>query len=644
MFQKDLFTFACGVAMLVAASRPAGAGPVLATYHLTPGWATFGLVLPQGAAKGSLQAGVSPTQTDVKLLWPDQSIRFAVVTVLADHAGTYAITESSGRTASEAPGRPDAVVLMTTRDGTWSARFPAGSSDHWLSGALVTETRALVTPVSSTGRAHAFMRVLFDVRSYAGGGHRVDVTVENVLDVPEADQVTYDVTVQIDAAEVFKRSAVTHPYLARWRRVFPVGVRLASVTPDFRSFIAAGALPQYLPSVTDMNYRTDGERFDILQFGDIHLPMNDVGGRHEIAPYPDWVARYLVHRRPDQLAYMLAHGDLAGSVGIHLKEPDGVRLVSIDAHPQYWLDTRANEGNKPRNNLRGRAPSADNAHQPSLAYVPYLVTGDRYYGDEMKYWANFSLLETWQDEGYNQRHGSEGLLTQANQVRGMGWALRNMGDTIYLPEADPERTYLLSKVRNNLVWLQNYADTFVTPFGTFFTAHRPENESKPTSAWIALWEHEYLAWALDHLRGHGLTEGDGARNRIAGFQVRLFLSEHEGYPPAYGAPYVLAVGSRIGTTVTYFTTMKQVFSASFGTPPAAPTQLTGYWGPEARLMVLIGLEQGWPGAQDAYKYLTSYIAPDGSTLADDLARRAGWAIAAPTTLPGAVPATRRRNR
>ena len=30
---------------------------------------------------------------------------------------------------------------------------------------------------------HPFLRVIFDVRSYANGGHRIDITVENCLDV-----------------------------------------------------------------------------------------------------------------------------------------------------------------------------------------------------------------------------------------------------------------------------------------------------------------------------------------------------------------------------------------------------------------------------------------------------------------------------
>ena len=33
----------------------------------------------------------------------------------------------------------------------------------------------------------------------------------------------------------------------------------------------------------------------------------------------------------------------------------------------------------------------DRAHQPSLAYIPYLMTGDLYYLEEMHFWASYDL-------------------------------------------------------------------------------------------------------------------------------------------------------------------------------------------------------------------------------------------------------------
>src|SRR5262249_2484283 len=142
-----------------------------------------------------------------------------------------------------------------------------------------------------------------------------------------------------------------------------------------------------LPLVSKELGRATGPKFDLLQPGHLNPDMREHGGRPELAPYPDWTARYLVHRSPEQRRYVLAHGDLAGSWPVHLREPEGGgkaglgrgRLVSIDERPGFWLDHegRGDPDGKPAGDIKGQAPFVpDNAHVPSLAYVPYLLTGD----------------------------------------------------------------------------------------------------------------------------------------------------------------------------------------------------------------------------------------------------------------------------
>ena len=70
---------AFGFAVVACLSTTAAADDALTRFSFTRGWATFGLALPQGAARDAVQVGALPTQTDVKVKWPDGSIRFAVV-------------------------------------------------------------------------------------------------------------------------------------------------------------------------------------------------------------------------------------------------------------------------------------------------------------------------------------------------------------------------------------------------------------------------------------------------------------------------------------------------------------------------------------------------------------------------------------
>jgi hypothetical protein len=383
-----------------------------------------------------------------------------------------------------------------------------------------------------------------------------------------------------------------------------------------------------------------GAQFDILGTGDLTVPMNAHGGRPEIAPYPDWTAQYIAHGRADQRSYLLEHGDAAASWGVHIKEPDGVRLISIDDHPRFWLDPRAEGDGRPQSvaatgRLRGMAVAADLAHQPSLAFVPYLITGDRFYLDEMKYWANFCLIGSQPDD--YARNEAQGLLI-SNEVRGIGWALRNLADTTaFLPDDDPYRHYFTQKLRNNLEWLERYARTTDTPLDTLFGGHRrwAEDGARPPYVFIALWEQIYVAWAVDRALQLGFAPGAAFRDRIARFQLKLFTSAPEGFDRTFAAPYVLAVAEKRTSPDrwTYLTSMREVFglARSYGDHRPFP----GYYGPEARLMLLVAQRQRWPGADEALAYLMGAAEAD-VTMVRDLNRRSGWALSEVGLPPQAV--------
>lgn len=605
----------------------------IANYNFTAGWATFGLALPAGAAANGVQVDGLPTQTDVKVRWPDGSIRFAVVSANIPAAGIYAIRSGAASSGSFTPALPAVSVTLTVNGQALVATSPSVVSDLWLSGPVVSEGRAVVAP-----GGHPFLRVNFDTRAYSDGKARVDVSVENVLDQSGATTVTYDAAIAINGQTVYTKPAIQHYYLTRWRKVFTVAsTTLSSVTPDFTPFNQSQALPPYLSLVANEVTAPTGANYDVLREGALNTNMPAHGGRPELAPFPDWTARYIVHKDPTQRAMVFANGDLSGSWPIHVREAEGSatsgvgpdRLISIDQRPTVWLDSRA-QGNgfsyikgspmpiREYGSLTpgpGQSPLIpDNAHQPSLAYVPYLITGDRYYLEEMAFWANYSLLRT-----YSPGRGAQGLLN-GNEVRGIGWALRNMADAAaYYPDSGAAKTYFTQKVMNNLRDLDAYAnaeDPVSNPFSILWTGKRPEGKNV-----IALWEQNYLAYGIDRANKQGFAGGLAHRDAIAKLQLSLFTSDPD-WPRSKGAPYTITVGTLSGSTVTYFRTIGEMWRATNDN-----TQFAGYYGPEARINLMMGIERGWAGAQGAYDYLWPYIAVtpfwNGQP---DLAHRAGWAI------------------
>ena len=624
------------LAIATTGIAPQAALEPLATYRLGAGWATFGLALPLGAARDGLRVGTLETQTDVKTTWPDGSIRFAVVTARVPAAGDRRIEPgpASGPAHRTVPP-PSATVVLAMGGETWTASQPSSSSDPWLAGPLVTEARTLVAPVSG-GHPHPFLRVMFDVRTYVSGERRIDVAVQNVLDVAEANEVTYDVRVEVDGTPVFAQAGLTHPYATRWRRVFRAGGLVESdVVPDSGPFRSAGAVPAFAATIADSTSgAVTGPAFGPLGHGLIIVPLDEPGVRPEQAPYPDWAARYLRHHRAEERAVLIAHGDLAGSWSVHVTEPDGVRLISIDEHPDYWFDWRAGPDG-PRNHLRGIRPFGESAYQPSLAFVPYLLTGDRYYLDEIRFWANYGLLATYQDPITNARQGRRGLLA-ANDVRGIAWSLRTLEDVAaYVPDADPYRAYFRDKVRNNLAWLEAYGATAPGgPFEWLFAGKRPEDLSYAPASVVAPWEQQMLLWAIDRAIEHGLGPGAATRDRIAASTVRLFSSQ-PALTAVQAASPLLVVGTQTPSRFqpTFHpgaADIAQATQAVFGSTAVTVQSVLS-----ARLALAIARASGVAGAAGALDALDRLVV-DGQSVDAATTVHAGWALTAEGMTSGAV--------
>ena len=689
--------------------------PPIATIGLTAGWITFGQAVPQGVAPTGLKIGILDTQTDVKTTWPDGSIRFAVLTANVPAAGSYTVVPApvAGGVPLEPP-LPAASVTLTSGGAAYTATLASTlSTDRWLSGPLAYEGRSIVAPVSSAdASAHPFLRVIFDTRAYADGNGRVDVTVENVLDQAGATTVTYAAAITVNGETRFSRAVVEHYYLTRWRKVFDVGTGArAAITPDMTPFNVSRALPPYLPLVgTQVDAILSDGTYDILRSGTLDPNMPAHGGNPDLAPFPDWTARYLVHKDPQQRSFVLANGDLAGSWPVHVREPEGAghsgvgpeRLLSLNQRPLVWYDSRAQTdfmqpgvtlqdgtvtGNTtPLDYIKGtplpireygstvpgpgQSPLIpDNAHQPSLAYVPYLLTGDRYYAEEMAFWANYGILRTFPADGVR---GVGGILAN-NEVRGYGWALRNIADAAaYYPGAAVSQ-YLSQKVQANLQFLDAYAnsqDSVINPQRILWIGYRPE------AGFISLWEQTYLAYAIDRANKQGFAGGLAHRNAIALLQLRLFTSP-SGYPreapigTTWSAPYLLGSGTVPDPSswngFSYYKTMPELFSATTNVATAAvcfdtllqvqlpgclQRDFAGFYGPEARLNLMMLIDSGKTDAQEPYDYLFPFIgvtnsycaiAYGGTGNADrpDLTCRSGWALdfypAAPSVAVVACP-------
>src|SRR5699024_1514533 len=126
--------------------------------------------------------------------------------------------------------------------------------------------------------------------------------------------------------------------------------------------------------------------------------MGQAGGRRDIGPLPAWAVLRLLTGDPRMIQVDNTVGVLAGSWPVHYRDETTGRPVSLERYPD--LSTHPNLSNWSENPLSaihcggdcsGKL-KPDAAHQPSMDFVPYLLTGDYYYLEELQFWTAWNPL------------------------------------------------------------------------------------------------------------------------------------------------------------------------------------------------------------------------------------------------------------
>jgi len=455
----------------------------------------------------------------------------------------------------------------------------------------------------------------------------------------------FDTSAQTDATW---ETVLYHQYGSRWHRLFGTqGFVAADVVTDFAPFVAAGAVPQYLdtvPATTHSAVNTDQwQSFDLMGYGVIFTYAWAPGARPDMYLYPEWAARYMVHGTKDLRAEVLAYGDISGNFASSYTKSDPAQIVTLDEKPNYWLDARAGSGDKPSNNMQGSRNRTNNSHKSSLAYIPYLVTGDRYYNDQMMFDANWAINNTW--PGATPARGSEGMLW-GDAPRGFAWGLRDVIDAaFYLPDTHPYKAYFTKVMDNNLAGMDEYVGQLQNPLQFY---HVPVGNVDGNPA-VDPWQLTYLAWVFDHaIAQNDSPAGTAAVHNLLNSVMGAFTNAPS-FLPEYAASYHLLIGTGDGSgqPLAYYTSWAELFDANFkdssGAITVDPPPWVGYYGPEMRVASILGKKYGIPGAEDAYNFTMAQddLARGGHVglFMESLNERSAFAIADYTLEPTDKPAT-----
>ncbi len=571
---------------------------------------TFGQVFAPGdvpdpaALTGSLADGTPVAlQVDAKARHSDGSLRHAVltaavplslageVTTLALNRAQTAVTRANGTGPAELLKSGFTARVNITLNGqlyTVSADelLRAGKPAVWLSGPLVNEWQVWSAFKTAQGVVHPNLSARFAIRSYTGtGAGSVDVVIENDWAyAPGPQNYTYDVQVLVGGKPVYSKTQLTHYHHARWRKVFNWGTRPETqIRHDTAYLISSRAVPNYdrplrtsapLMSVSSVHLPGDkveskGEnkaenKFEPMGSGLAMAYMPSTGGRGDIGLLPGWAVSYLLSMNSGAKKAMLATADLSGSWSMHYRNQITNRPVSIVDYPYMSLVGNPGDTLNPKTRKLEVFPvcggdcktplTADSAHEPAMSYLPYLVTGDYYYLEELQFWAMYDLLQS--NPGY--RENSKGLFHRT-QVRAQAWILRDLASVAYItPDADVLKKQFENFLSTNLDWYNATYSFNSSADNTFGALTDIDARQYRNYTAIAPWQDDFFTSAVGYTVELGFEKALPLLKWKAKFPIKRMTDP--GYCWIFGAAYEFHVTDRNGAPM--YKDMAQSYRAS----------------------------------------------------------------------------------
>ncbi len=279
--------------------------------------------------------------------------------------------------------------------------------------------------------------------------------------------------------------------------------------------------------------------------------MEDTGDRPDIGPVTEYQALYINTKNDEALKAVLAQGEGAASMPIHFRDENTGGPIDFFQYPyanwygypqgKTWI-----KGPYTIRDEKGRMTCEwhmNSSHEPAVSFVPYLLTGDPYYLEEMQF------LGT-QDIGWTSFHRSETHLEIADpmQTRGYAWSLRTLIQLARVSPTNPPKwlkpsSYWKRIIDDNLKW---------------FTMNYVRNPSRATTIFhaatkfdaVAAWQEEFLAFILGWAVWMGLDNWKEAY--LWKLQATLARTNGtSGWPRQFCTPYYYAIGKSVPNDALY---------------------------------------------------------------------------------------------
>jgi hypothetical protein len=595
-----------------------------------------------------------------KNVWPDGSLKFAVVAGLADV--TAGVDTTVGLVLIPAPTTvPNQLTTAKLRATEITAQVGCGAYgtvnwtgadwdvpfQSWVQGPVMSSW-IYRKPVGSDPHLVAWL----EVRLWSNGAVEVLPWIENGylrVAAPTNKSTTFTFTLgtsqrmsaAIDLKHHQRTPLINGTALSYWLRLDPgvtarhntAYLQASELVPTYQAQVAANAVAITKLPLTYTPLQPGSFSYD-------QDAMASSGYQDPIGLLPQHDVLYLTSDAKIAHAAVIRNGFSAGRYGLHYRDENTNRPLRFSSYPtliiadgQGFKDNGGSTTNSYTPKATGgNGPSWDVAHSPSVGYLAYLVTARWYFMEQVQFATTANYLGN--GDHPNLRDGSKGLVKPepgAWQTRSCAWDWRARVQALCVtPDADIAlRSEFIASVEANIEYFHNrYIAKTNNPFGWI----RPGEEYGSTSLQFgAPWQQDFVTAAFGYSVSLGLPISTGATAKLETFFKwkarsvvgRLGLKGAFWYVNA--APYMVSISpSRApdyaNGTGPWYESEAAVYNASYAEVPAWLGKVDGTLAGE----ILPGAESMWGNLIPAIAYAVRHNVPGAKEAYDRLLGASNW--------------------
>jgi hypothetical protein len=343
----------------------------------------------------------------------------------------------------------------------------------------------------------------------------------------------YRVTIERGGRVVYTADIPRHFWFSRWRwQSSPRPVREKTA-----SLIASRLLPRY--DASDLGSHNRDNRayaYSPMSLAGIDPAMGSTGERPDIGPVTGWQADYICCGT--NLATVLAQAEASGTVPWHFRDRETGGPLDVFAYPRastYAASVGAPFIPTTKCVIDGTPINADTGHQPALNYLPFLLTGDPYYLEELQFQVTANVVNCPPSYRF------------AQYGRYLAWTLRTAGQAARItPGSVPgwlrSQAYFQQILEAYRAWVvscsTDRADPVRAVMRSISSGGSQSSPGSPAGSYFSPWQDSFLSFVIGWLVWMGHAQWHDALVWAIGGDIQR-TNGSSGWPRSHPTPYTV---------------------------------------------------------------------------------------------------------